>query len=102
MCNYVVHHDASVWGADHAIFRPERWLDSSKPLSANDLAPFGAGHRACIGRNVATMSVVKVLTAIWRRYELEAVDPDEQLVVESVGIGEKQGPLMVRARLRSQ
>ncbi|OCT51550.1 putative benzoate 4-monooxygenase cytochrome P450 [Cladophialophora carrionii] len=101
MCNYVVHHDPAVWGDDHHVFRPERWLDPSKPLSPNDLAPFGVGHRACIGRNVATMSIVKILAAVWRRYELELVDPNEELVVESVGIGEKQGPLMVRAKLRT-
>jgi hypothetical protein len=47
------------------------------------------------------MSIVKILAAIWRRYDLELVEPDEKLVVESVGIGEKQGPLMVRARLRT-
>src|ERR1700743_489203 len=99
MSNYVLHHDPSVWG-DHDIFRPERWLDSSRPLSPNDLAPFGAGHRACIGRNVAMMSIIKILATVWRRYDLELVDPDEELIMESVGIAEKQGPLMVRARLR--
>jgi cytochrome P450 len=101
MCNYVVHHDPSVWGADHGIFRPERWLDTTKPLSPNDLAPFGVGHRACIGRNVALVSIMRVLATVWRRFELELVDPNEELRVESVGIGEKEGPLMVRARLRA-
>lgn len=100
MCNYVVHHNVSVWGADLDIFRPERWLDPTKLLSANDLTPFGVGHRACIERNIATMSIVKVLAAVWRRYDLELVDPSEKLVIESVETGEKQGPLMVRARLR--
>ena len=33
-----------------------------------------------------SMSIVMVLTAIWRRFELEAVDKDKHLVVESVGI----------------
>ncbi|OAL36936.1 hypothetical protein AYO20_03705 [Fonsecaea nubica] len=102
MINQVIHHNPSVWGADHNIFRPERWLDPSKPLSPNDLAPFGAGHRACIGRNVATMSIVKVLTAVWRRFDLEVLDPAEELIVDSVGIGEKHGPLMVRAKVRAE
>jgi len=100
MCNYVVHHDPSVWGSDHELFRPERWLEPSKPLSANDLAPFGVGHRACIGRNVAMMSIVKVLAAVWRRYDLELVYPNEELVLDSRGISEKRGTLMVRAKLR--
>ena len=98
--NQVAHHDAAVWGADHALFRPERWLDSVKPLLPNNLLPFGAGHRACIGRNIAMMSIVKVLVALWSRYEIKAVDRHERLVVESVGIGEKRGPLMVTASSR--
>ncbi|KAI1628552.1 cytochrome P450 [Exophiala viscosa] len=100
--NEVLQHNASAWGEDHDNFRPERWLDSDNKLSPNDLLPFGAGHRACIGRNIASMSVLKVLTTLWRRYELEAVDPAEELIVETVGIGEKKGSLMVRAKLRPQ
>lgn len=100
--NEVLQHNASIWGEDHDTFRPERWLDTSNKLSPNDLLPFGAGHRACIGRNIANMSVTKVLTTLWRRYDLEAVDPTEKLVVETVGIGEKEGPLMVTAKLRAQ
>ena len=46
------------------------------------------------------MSIIKILATVWRRYDLELVDPDEELIMESVGIAEKQGPLMVRARLR--
>lgn len=100
MVNQVAHHDPSSWGQDHDLFRPERWLDPLQPPSPNNLLPFGAGHRACIGRNVAMMSIVKVLVTLWARYEFEAVNPQEELVVESVGIGEKQGSLMVNAKLR--
>ena len=101
MCNQVVHHDALAWGNDPLFFRPERWLDAGNSLSSNDLLSFGSGHRQCIGKNIAMISIVKVLTTIWRRYKLEAVESDENLVVESVGIGEKKGPLLVRARLSS-
>jgi benzoate 4-monooxygenase len=99
MCNQVVHHDVSAWGNDALSFRPERWLEAGNSLSSNDLLPFGSGHRQCIGKNIAMISIVKVLTVVWRRYKLEAVDPDEPLVVESVGIGEKKEPFLVRARL---
>ncbi|KIW16058.1 hypothetical protein PV08_06109 [Exophiala spinifera] len=101
--NHVLHHNPEIWGDDHDVFRPERWLEEGNTLSPNDLLPFGAGHRGCIGRNIASMSVVKVLVTLWRRYELEAVDVDgdEKLVMESVGIGEKKGPLVVKARART-
>ena len=47
------------------------------------------------------MSLIKVLTTVWRQYELEPVDWDEKLLYESVGIGEKKGPLLVRAKVRA-
>ena len=96
ICNYVLHHSPA-WGEGHADFRPERWMSEKEHLSPNNLLPFGAGHRACIGRNIAMMSITKVLAAVWRTYELTAVDADEELVMESFGISEKRGPLMVKA-----
>ena len=48
------------------------------------------------------MSIFKVLAAVWRTYELEACDKNEMLIVESVGIGEKKGPLMVTAKRREE
>ncbi|KAJ9641648.1 hypothetical protein H2204_002710 [Knufia peltigerae] len=99
--NHALHHNPKTWGDDHDVFRPERWLEEGNTLSPNDLLPFGTGHRGCIGRNIASMSVIKVLVTLWRRYELEAVDADEKLILESVGIGEKEGPLIVKARVRT-
>jgi hypothetical protein len=46
------------------------------------------------------MSIVKVLVAVWRSYELELVDPTEKLEIESMGIAEKRGPLLVKAMRR--
>ncbi len=48
------------------------------------------------------ISIVEVLIALWKRHDFEAVDTDEKLVIESVGIGEKKGPLMVKATRRVQ
>ena len=39
---YIVHHDASVYGADVEAFRPERWLEAdteSKRLMERNLMP---------------------------------------------------------------
>jgi benzoate 4-monooxygenase len=60
--------------------------------------PFGAGHRMCIGRNIAIMNMLKVITVVLRNYELEAVDKEESLKVKTVGIGEKEGPLWCRIK----
>lgn len=102
MINHVLHHNKSVWASDHDVFRPERWLDPANAPSSSHLMAFGAGHRACIGRNIAMMSIVKVLTAVCQHFDIEAEDRTEQLIVESVGIGEKKGPLMVRVKGRKR
>lgn len=62
----------------------------------NYLMPFGMGHRSCIGRNVAMINILKCVTVIGRHFTLKAINPDEMLEVETVGIGEKKGPLMCR------
>lgn len=57
---------------------------------------FGMGHRSCIGRNVAMINIMKCVTIIGRHFILEAMESNELLKMETVGIGEKKGPLMCR------
>jgi hypothetical protein len=59
------------------------------------------GHRQCIGRNIAIISIVKIVTTLMRNYGFEVLDTEEMLEVRSVGIAEKKGELMVRARRRN-
>lgn len=66
---------------------------------------FGNGHRVCMGRNLATMSIWKVVTTVLSRFELELVDLNQRdSVVETVtlGVTERKGPLMVRVRERQK
>jgi benzoate 4-monooxygenase len=63
--------------------------------------PFGMGHRACIGRNIAMINIVKVLTVLLRCYEVEAVDKEEILQTVTVGIGEEDGPLWCRIKQKN-
>ena len=58
------------------------------------------GHRMCIGRNIAMANILKVLTTVLRRYELEAVGLEDKIRSLSVGISEKDGPLMCYVRRR--
>ncbi len=100
MLSHALHHDPRFWGEDHDQYIPERWLDED--ISFNEIMPFGIGHRACIGRNIATISIVKVLATLWRNFEFEAVDKHEELQMESVGVGEKKGPLLCIVRKRER
>ncbi len=96
-----MHHNKDVWGRDHDIFKPERWIEGPTKAYGNYILPFGVGHRACIGRNIATMNIMKITTTLLRNYRFEAVDIKEKLVMESVGIGEKRGPLLVKVFKRT-
>ncbi|KAF2092698.1 cytochrome P450 [Rhizodiscina lignyota] len=95
--NYALQHNPAIWGGDHDTFDPDRWLaEGYTKEKVNYLMPFGMGHRACIGRNVAMINILKCVTIIGRHFSLEVMDPEEELEMETVGIGEKKGPLMCK------
>lgn len=52
---YELHFNASVFPEPHE-FRPERWLNATDEMSKYWFA-FGAGSRACIARNLATLEL---------------------------------------------
>ncbi|KAK0755827.1 hypothetical protein N5P37_011608 [Trichoderma harzianum] len=100
--NHALHHNPSIWGPDCDEYKPSRWLrDGYAKENLKYLMPFGAGHRMCIGRNIAMANMLKVVSVVLRNYELEAVDKDEPLKVVTVGIGEKEGPLWCRIKKMS-
>lgn len=100
MVSQALHHDPTFWGGDHDKYIPERWFESG--VSFNEIMPFGLGHRACIGRNIASINILKVLTTLWRNFDIIAVDKHEKLEVDSFGVDEKKGPLMCIARKREE
>ena len=85
---YVVHRDQATYGADTHAFRPERWLrGDGEPeqayqtrlgrMKAADLT-FGAGKRACIGRNLALIECHKIIASLLRTFDVELADPQEE------------------------
>lgn len=61
---YVLHRDKSIWGADAAEFRPERWLnidDEERRHLERNFFSFGGGARQCIGKNISMMEITKTL-----------------------------------------
>ncbi|KAF2850009.1 pisatin demethylase [Plenodomus tracheiphilus IPT5] len=81
-CNaWVVHQDEQVFGAQPEQFRPERWIgatEEQKNDMNNMLLSFGAGSRACIGRNVSLLEIYKLVPALLHRYELSLADPEAE------------------------
>ncbi|WKT51676.1 Cytochrome P450, E-class, group I [Fusarium oxysporum f. sp. vasinfectum] len=98
--NHVVHHNPSVWGKDHDQFKPDRFLGPNSKQLQGYLSPFSTGHRMCIGKNMAMMNILKVLSTVLRNYKMEMVHPEEPVETLSVGISEKKGRLICRISRR--
>jgi cytochrome P450 len=72
-----IGRNASVYPSPNS-FKPDRWFDGG----GGDLATmktcflgFGYGSRQCIGRNVATMFVMKMMAQLLLRYDVELEEP---------------------------
>lgn len=100
MVSHALHHDPRFWGQDNDKFIPERWLEGD--ISFNDIMPFGIGHRACIGRNIASINILKVLSLLWRNFKFIPANKHEPLDMVSVGVGEKKGPLFCYVQRREE
>jgi cytochrome P450 len=103
VCNQVLHHDEAIFGPVLDRFTPERWLQADYDGAAH-LIPFGSGHRACIGRNIAMAEILKVVAMIVSRYEIKSVDlttgrgekgDSSMPPTTSVGAAELVGQLLV-------
>lgn len=75
---YNLHHDPEVF-PDPFAFRPERWLDDGtdrglrRPGMEKSMMPFGAGSRACIGKNLAVQEIQETVMAVIDSEVLEGV-----------------------------
>jgi cytochrome P450 len=72
--NAAVYPDADRWD-------PDRWYGRGADLATmkTSFLGFGFGSRQCIGRNVATQFIMKMLGMLLLRYDIEMEDP--QLVL---------------------
>jgi cytochrome P450 len=69
---WVVHHDAATW-PDPMRFDPARFADAAR-IDLTRWFPFGLGHRACIGSNLALNQLVVSVSHIAGRLHLAMPD----------------------------
>ena len=99
---WIVHRDADLWSSP-ACFDPTRFLDVTgrrrrDVVASSAYLPFGAGPRLCIGRDMALLEGVLVLSTLVTRVDLEPVGPGPR-AVPLVTIRPDSGlPMRVRAR----
>ncbi|KAI9508525.1 cytochrome P450 monooxygenase pc-bph [Russula earlei] len=77
--SYTIHRDREVWGDDPEVYRPERWFERDNDAIQRTFNPFSYGPRACVGRNLAVLELLVIISSIFRRYELILEHPDEPL-----------------------
>lgn len=97
---WVVSRDPKIWGPDYKIFRPERWEDPNpEPLSDTETNDnhnrgeganaartaralresgnifFSSGYTMCTGRHIALLEIYKMITQLFREFDIQIVDP---------------------------
>ena len=72
---WAMGRDKDLWGPDAEEFKPERFLDQSKPSPFKFIA-FQAGPRTCLGQNFAMLEMKCVLSRLLLLFEFSlAQDP---------------------------
>lgn len=106
ICNHVLHHDEQIFGASLEKFDPERWMNAEYDRSAY-LMPFGSGHRACVGRNIATAEIQKLIVTLLARCEIALVETPKTSSKQSTmpptksfGVADLEGRLAVKLTRR--
>lgn len=76
-CNAKLHKDASVFGPDADIWRPERWLEDREAARHMDclLVTVGTGPRVCIWKNTALLEVTKFIPDFFRHFDVQLLNP---------------------------
>jgi len=75
-CNaWVLHRRPEIFGEDVDAYRPERWLEA-EPTKLKEMRAtmfqFGAGARTCIGRNISTLEIYKLIPTFLRTFEVSS------------------------------
>ncbi|CAG9994324.1 unnamed protein product [Clonostachys byssicola] len=77
-----IHRDTEVYGLDSEDFRPERWIEADeeqKRRMDRAFLAFSSGKRVCTGVHIAWLEMKKTLPLVMMNFNLELLDPDQDL-----------------------
>ncbi|KAJ6118888.1 hypothetical protein N7471_013508 [Penicillium samsonianum] len=75
---WVIHRNPDLFGEDCDSFNPDRWLQKQAGRMDAFLIHWGAGYNACPGRNFAQFEISKLAATLFRDYDIEQVDPNQE------------------------
>lgn len=71
---WVSHRNQSAFGADAAVWRPDRWLEAGGKELEGHLLSFGMGSRTCIGKNISLLEMSKLIPQLIRTFDFRLED----------------------------
>lgn len=86
---YTLHRNHEYW-EDPLNFKPERFINQNQ-VKKNTYIPFGAGPRACIGAQFATIEALTVLAICIKNTEMTLLSPKDPSYFMSLTLQPKEG-----------
>lgn len=76
---YAMGRMERIWGPDCLEFKPERWLRNGRFVPENPFKypVFQAGHRVCLGKDIALVEMKTVALAVVRKFNIRVSDPNQ-------------------------
>ncbi|KAH7053299.1 cytochrome P450, partial [Macrophomina phaseolina] len=100
VCSHAVHHDEEVLDEDMERFAPERFLTAWSEKMREGSMSCGAGHRACIGRNLARVESNKACVSLVGGGGDDGNRSGGMPWMTSFGVSDLEGGLLVRMKRR--
>ena len=101
-CTWAMNRSSLIWGSDADYFKPERWIREGEIVAktAFEFPVFNGGPRMCLGKKMAELMAVKVISTFVRDFEFFCIDDKPRISKNSLTLPMNGGlPCRVRRRL---
>lgn len=100
-CTWAMNRSKLTWGEDAVEFKPERWLEDGNFVSktAFEFPVFNGGPRTCLGKKMAELVAVQVISSLVLMFDFVAIDSKERISRNSLTLPMQGGlPCFVKPR----